>query len=103
MIKTAMNGLAGFIAEQDSKSHAYLRELGIIEEGFKRNDESIFLVSSPVDLENPLTAGLESAVFGRRSEGELRAYLDAPERNLNAAFKTYGLWRQIAGRREESA
>ncbi|WP_349367386.1 hypothetical protein [Salinarimonas sp.] len=95
LIKSAINGLRDFIAENDRKSFDYLKSIGIIEDSFRRHEESTFLVSSPVDLENPLIGGMEQFVFGRRSEGELRSYLDHPNRNLNAAFKSYGLWRQI--------
>ncbi|MGJ3264247.1 MAG: hypothetical protein ACFE0R_13525 [Salinarimonas sp.] len=103
LIKSAINGLKDFIRANDPKSFAYLEEIGIIEVGFRRHSESTFLVSSPVDLENPLVGGLEQAVFGRRSESELRRYLDDPKRTLNAAYRSYGLWRQISNRRAVEA
>ena len=48
-----------------------------------------------MDLENPLTGGLDQLVFGQQRQGELRRYMEQPRGNLNAAYKSYGLWRQI--------
>jgi hypothetical protein len=97
MIKVAMNRLAPFLAEQAPDSHAFLHQLGIIDAAFHAHDETAFLVSSAVDLENPLLGGLEQLIFGKRPVAEARAY-DREDCGLKAAFKSYGHWRQIAAR-----
>jgi hypothetical protein len=62
MIKVAMNRLAPFLVEQAPNSHAFLRQIGIIDAAFHAHDETTFLVSSAVDLENPLLGGLEQLI-----------------------------------------
>ena len=96
MIKAAINRLAPHLAEHEPEAHAFLTKIGIIDDGFRAHDEATFLVSSAVDLENPLLGGLEQMIFGKRAASELQTY-EREDRSLKAAYKSYGHWRQIAG------
>lgn len=94
MIKVAFNRLAPHLKANDPGTYSFLSEVGVIDQGFQSHDEATFLVSSAVDLENPLLGGLEQMVFGKRSFNEMRRYQDE-DRSLKAAFRSYGHWRQI--------
>ena len=102
MIKVALNGLAKLVPGRKLKGLDVLRSAGLVDNDFKPHNEVSFLVSSAVDLENPLMGGLEQAIFGNRSSSELHEYTKT-ERGLNAAFKSYGQWRFISSLRTANA
>ncbi|MEG9884401.1 MAG: hypothetical protein V6Z86_07270, partial [Hyphomicrobiales bacterium] len=95
MLKSAVNSLSAVVAEHDLENFKALKSLSMIEDGFKQPDEAVFRASAAMDLENPFTGGLDQLVFGQQRQGELRHYMEQPRGNLNAAYKSYGLWQQI--------
>lgn len=95
MIKAALNGLSSRLEEFHPAAFSYLRKLSVVDSSFKRHDEIAFLVSSPVDLENSLNAGLDKHLSGRSIEKSFSSQRASAPNDLQSAYRAYGLWRQI--------
>jgi hypothetical protein len=95
MIKMAMNGVASQLKQYNPDIYDYLTNLSIIDPSFTRHEEASFIVSSPVDIENSLQAGLDKYLSGKSVLKGFISQLNQDHNPARAAYRTYGLWRQI--------
>lgn len=94
MIKTSINAMKEFIKQYDKKFYSFLVSIEIIDEHFIFHDETTLFVSSSVDIENPLTDGIDQVFSGKITERQLLEYNNM-KNNLQPIYKVYGVWRSL--------